>query len=840
MPFIAPIIGAVGAAIGAVGTFITGLGIVGQALVGIGLSVAAGYIQKEMAGKPEKQPGGVQFERQYGGAVPRQVACGLVGIAGHDTYVNTFGPANGILQQIYTLSDFPCHGLSRVSINGQWVTLGPVGEDGMQKVTSGEYADLIRVQFVDGTQTAALATLVASANPAGRWTVDHIGAGVAYVYIALAYMEPLTSFPDFFFEFYGARLYDWRKDSTAGGSGPHRWGNYATYEFTENPIVIEYNYRRGLAWNDDLFCGMGMPAADLPLAKYTAAANICDETTDYGARYRCSIMLDCEAQHGENIAALQLSCGAKTVDGVDGSWPLVGHDQAAVATITDDDLISTAPCRWRARRSMSDLVNSVAGNFPDPDQLWSLIGYETQTSGALVTVDRRTRDIAIDFPMVRSKDQAAQLAGIYLEENRYEATAEIVLRPRWQVLEPGDWIVWNSARYGNRTYMVTGTSLASLDADGPRNVSVTLQEVNGAIYDGITAPPIVVPYPPGAPQYLAEVQSFNLTAISLQGSDGRLLPGIRASWESITDVTVTSVDIQYYPTAQPAAVITKTVPASQTVIILAEGLVSNTEYTVRTRLRTDPPRVTAWTSGETVMTDNITDELAEFVDWLAEEVGRQVGAVVAETDRLSEMIAELAAEQDAQNWIDKQEWGFQLKAGSDRITASYTEAITVATGPDSALAIAITDLQAQVDDFEANLSVKWVTSASLPAGAMAAYQVVAKASSSIDTAAASMMIAAYSDGAGGAYSVVRFDADRFIVVNRSNGVTKSPFTISGGTIFIQGDMYLDGSITAQKMSVGTLSSIVANVGELTAGVIRSADNTVNFNLNTGLLLIQGT
>ena len=107
-----------------------------------------------------------------------------------------------------------------------------------------------------------------------------------------------------------------------------------------------------------------------------------------------------------------------------------------------------------------------------------------------------------------------------------------------------------------------------------------------------------------------------------------------------------------------------------------------------------------------------------------------------------------------------------------------------------------------------------------------------------------MMIAAYSDGSGGAYSVVRFDADRFIVVNRSNGVTKSPFTISGGTIFIQGDMYLDGSITASKLSVGTLSAISGNMGTLTAGeiiggVVRSADNTVNFNLNTGLLLIQG-
>lgn len=831
MPFIAPIIGAVGAAVGAVGSFITGLGVVGQALVGIGLSVAAGYIQKQTAGKPQQQPGGVQFERQYGGEVPRQVACGLVGIAGHDTYVNTFGPANGILQQIYTLSDFPCHGLSRVAINGKWVTLGPVGEDGMQKVTSGEYADLIRVQFVDGTQTAAVAGLVAAANPPDRWTADHIGAGIAFVYVALAYAEPLTSFPDFFFEFYGARLYDWRKDSTVGGSGGHRWGNYATYDFTENPIVIEYNYRRGLSWLGDMFCGMGMAASDLPLAKWTAAANICDETADYGTRYRCSIMLDCTATHGENIEALQLSCGAKTVDSVDGSWPLVGHDQAVVATITDDDLISTAPVRWRARRSMSDLVNSVAGNFPHPDQLWSMIGYETQTSPTLVALDRRTRDIAIDFPMVRSKDQAAQLARIYLEENRYEATAELVLRPRWLVLEPGDWIAWNSARYGHRTYMVTGLSLASHDADGPRNVSVTLQEVDGAIYDGITAPPIVSPMPPGAPMLLSEVQSFSLIAISLQGSNGRLLPGIRAAWATIDDVTVTAVDIQYYPTAQPAAVITKTVPASQTVIILAEGLVSNTEYTVRTRLRADPPRVIAWTAGETVMTDNITDEVEEFARWVAEEVARQSGAAFAAIDALREDYGQLIAEQDAQNWLDKEEWGFQLSASAERVTASYIEKITVVASDVAGIASQVVQLQAELDNLDAGVTFRSVAAVSLPAGALAAYEAAAEVSDGVYTARAAMMIAAYSN-AGGTYSTFEAEADLFVLTRRVNGLRVSPFVSNASGIFIQGNLIVDGSITAPKLNVASIDAISGNFGEMTAGRIRPVGGKVDFNLNS--------
>jgi hypothetical protein len=43
----------------------------------------------------------------------------------------------------------------------------------------------------------------------------------------------------------------------------------------------------------------------------------------------------------------------------------------------------------------------------------------------------------------------------------------------------------------------------------------------------------------------------------------------------------------------------------------------------------------------------------------------------------------------------------------------------------------------------------------------------------------------------------------------------------------------NGTITADKLIVTSLSAINANVGEVTAGVIRNADNTTNLNLNNG-------
>src|SRR5438045_7566181 len=130
MPFLAPIIGGIGAAIGAVGSFLGGSGvlaILGRVAVGIGLNYAAGLLRKkpeETAAATSRQIGGVRLDHEYGGDVGRTVACGLVGIAGHDVHVNTFGPSNGWLQQVYTLSDYFSDGLSRAAINGSYVTLG--------------------------------------------------------------------------------------------------------------------------------------------------------------------------------------------------------------------------------------------------------------------------------------------------------------------------------------------------------------------------------------------------------------------------------------------------------------------------------------------------------------------------------------------------------------------------------------------------------------------------------------------------------------------------------------------------------------------------------------------
>ena len=887
MPFIAPLLGF----LGGLGSFIGGLGIIGKILIGIGINVAASMIARARAKKQQRTPGGVQFERQYGEEIPRQVACGLVGIAAHDCYVNTYGASNIYLQQIYTISDYYTTELSRVSINGTWVTLGAEDAEKGFVVTSGDFANLIWIKFIDGRQTTADDYLINNANPPDRWSENHIGVGVSYILVSMTYnQQKNNTLPDLFFEFKGAPLYDWRKDSTVGGSGDHRWNDVSTHEYSDNPIVIEYNFRRGFSINDDLFCGMDMLASDLPLDKWTAAANICDEAVEGEKRYVCSIMLDCMAQHGENISSLQHSCGGMIIDAVDGSWPLVGHDQIIAATFTDDDIIVGTHTKYREHRSMSDLVNSITGNYPLPDQLWAMVPYENQISETHVTIDRRSRDLSLDFPQVPSGRQAAQLASIYLYENRFEAVASITLRPRFLVIEAGDWVVWNSARYGEKTYIVTDAQIISLDKDNPRCVQLTLQERDGSIYDAIpTIPPIVIPTPPNLPSYLNELDDLLYAATSIESGNGNLSPAISASWNDIEDETVVSVEFQYWPTSQPANIFSKIINMPANSGVLIEGIVANTEYTIRTRLITEPGRVIVWSIERAVTTLNlgVDVDLSRYdteAKNLTRDIWKTIDDLTYDMSNIFNALSNVAGQLHISTTVNQSQFGTNF--------ARVTQEISTRASEDSALASSITSLEASLQGqitTNADAITGLTTSVSDNADAITAN---ADAITSLETSLQGQ-ITANADAITGLSATVSSNSTG-IAANASaitavqatvNGVSAEGYflteaTVTGGgaqidialaarLVPITGDTYQSGlflrlvdegggSVTStviievDKFIItdgsdehlpftfedGIAKMQVANIGTVTAGILKSADDSMEINLDAPYFVMR--
>ncbi len=789
MGFLAPVIGAIG-------SFFGGLGIVGKLVLGIGLQLISAKLQKNRAKKAEQQAGGVQFELQYGENVSRQVACGLVGMAGHDCYANSYGDANKLLQQVYAFSDFPCDGLSRIWAGGKELPLTHQGGD-YYTVDAGDYAGLLSFRFYDGTQTAADATLISGSNPFGRWTANYVGTGICYLVAYLTYdQERLAQPPAFFFELRGARLYDFRKDSTAGGVGPHRWGDYSTYEFTENPVVMDYNYRRGFAVNGDMFLGMGMSPIDLPVDRYAIAANICDETASYGKRYRCSVIFDADLEHGDNIDAVMQSCGGIVVDSVDGSWPLIGTDQPIVETITDEDLISTEPVKFQKYKSQADIVNSVQGTYPEPANMWSPVGYDTQTNASQVGLDRRTRDFKLDFPTVPYKAQANQLASIYYKENRYEATAEIIVRPRFQTIKAGDWIRWNSARYGDRVYMVASRSIKALTSDGPRNVVLSLVERNGAIYDGVGVLPPVIPFPPGEPEYVNELPDYAVIPVKAIGADGRSYAAFRISWSTIADPTVTAIEFQWRIKAQPANIFTRTVPGDALIAFIQEGIVSLTDYEFRYRVIVDGRAQPGWSAWvEYTSIDGGNADLEVGLGNMKKDVLDRFKDLQQGLDDTRPLLEQILTNQQLHGAVSESaRRRLAVEVGRNR--AAFDEQIVVVANELEALAEQITDVSAEVDENFAQGRVRF-TAAANQAGALARFAVQLRVSEAESW----------------------YDAGFFLEIVSSGGTVKSQFVVVADRFIVTDPGNINNKFLPLVFEGGVLKLQVANIGTVTAGYL---------------------
>lgn len=779
MPQLAPLIAAIPGLFATASTFLASIGPVAKLIIGLGLQLASSWLKKQA----EKKNAGVQFEREYGETQPRRVACGLVAVAGHDVYVNTHGASNGWLQQVFAVSDYPVDGLSRVAINGKWVEFDPVehAERGFTPAAPHDLNNRVWVKLIDGRQTDADAALVANSSPTGRWTAAHVGLGMAYVIVTAQYhKEKNSSFPDFLFELRGARLYDWRKDSTAGGLGAHRWADPATHEFTENPRVIEYNYRRGLAVNGDMFCGMGQAATDLPLGPWTTAANICDEDVSGSARYRVSMFLDCLASHRDNIESLHMASAGLTVDGVDGVWPITGAAQPIVATFTDGDLVADAPVKVRLRESMAKRVNSVSGSHPDPDNLWSPTSYGTQTDSVALALDRRTRDVNMNFDTVRSRLQAESLAAIYLAENQFQASATLTLPPRFRAVRSGDWVRWNSARHGDRTWLVQASQMARLGHGQPRVKTLTLMERSASIYAGPVATIAPAVTLAAVPDYLAELADFAVIGVTASAPNGIVYPAIRVSWSPIDDVTVAEIELEYR--AQGAAeTFTRRVADDVSVVVLAEGVVSGTVFEVRSRLITSPARTVAWSAWQNVTTlDTPSNDVTVALSNLAADAYEAIADIRVTLDAAladMERIAHGAAVGTGRN-IAEQGVAQTFRSATAVAMTTLAAEVTDIDGQLTAQAASISAVQAQTDAGTASGLIGW-TATSAPGGVTARFAIEGRATSGDGWTIGG----AYFDILSGGGSRWSFLSDQFVILNGASAI--APFAVEGGVVTMQ-------------------------------------------------------
>jgi len=546
MPFLAPIFTAIGGLVSSVAAWAAASPIlagIAQTAFGLAIRYAIGRVMPQ-----KSQSRAAQLETQYGANIPRSVVLGTCATEGHHVYRNNYGPGGRYFQDVFVLSSFRITGVPRVRYNGKWRTLTQQDSNGYWLVpnegTSNDDHDNVRVKFFLGTMDQqAEPTLVNNARPASRWTANHRGAGVAYAVVFSELRKQgdgLTAPAKLLFEVVGAPLYDWRKDSSVGGSGSQRWDDQSTWVFSDNPVVQLYNLERGFFNGTQRMVGKAVRASRLPLAEWTQAANICDEVMPDGSRrYRAhAIAKDGPgANHDANMTPiLEAMCGT-WVERVDGEFPIAGAPQAIVATITDDDFKVGAPLRFTAKRKRTELINTVAATYISPDDFYETKDAATRIDSGALAEDRETLASSIPYGAVTDVRQVDRLADIAIRGARYQASAEGTIHPRFlDIVKEGRWIRWNSAKYGDRTYQVETRQLGGHNTDGVRDITLSFQEISNGVFDPTayeTIPPTIVVI--DTPLWLSQVQNFNVIPILVRADAVGTLPGARLIWDAIDD-----------------------------------------------------------------------------------------------------------------------------------------------------------------------------------------------------------------------------------------------------------------------------------------------------------------
>ncbi|NGN45188.1 DUF1983 domain-containing protein [Mesorhizobium sp. CGMCC 1.15528] len=851
MAFFTGLASAIGGAIASISSFIGGLGAIGTFLLKTAVGIGLNLLAKAIAGQPDEPQFSVQGTLQAGGDVPRSFIFGRTVTAGSLVYANTHGSAgktpNAYFTQVIALSDIPIAGIANLWVNGELVTLPdfntpPIGPSGwaIPEYEKEGGDNNLWIKFCDGTQTVADSYLVGQVSSADRpYSNTRVGRGVAYAIITAQVKEDLfTGFPQFKFELQGARLYDITKDSTEGGSGSHRWSDPATWggDGDDLPAVQIYNLLRGITYGGAWLYGLqNLPGVRLPNADWIAQINKCRAlvltTSGTEKQYLTGGEIHVGAQIADAVDAILTGCQGRLSESGGIYKIYVGEPDAPVFAFSDDDILSTEEQSFTPFFGLADTINGINASYPEPAEAWNTKVAPALFNTTFEAEDGNRRLMAdVQLDMVYRSTQVQRLMKSALAEGRRARRHTLVLSPAAWILEPGDIVSWTSNRngYEAKLFRVDGVAdRANLD------VMIDLTEVDPSDYDWNPStdykPPVFGPLGPNrpSPQPIVDWSATASTIPDNSGSGRR--PAILLAWDGDqVDVDAVAFEVRL---ATSGTVIyrgrTDNVAAAS--ILISQSLLPLTAYQVRGRYVPRSDRETLWSGWLAVTTLNILlGDQDVYLPGMIEDIEEFVGGA---TEWLREGSRELiweaqqfalrTVDQDAANYRDKQQLRTELVSTTEtafgKVTAAYLDAITVATGPMSAIGQRLTTIEATVPTLASASAVSLLSAQvsgvggqvaaqadSITAlfvamgGDSAAVNVRMSASAGPSGYAARYGIEARTGGAGTYRSAsmfidvptstssptrVAFVADQFIITDGTNNA--QPFVFQGSTAYME-------------------------------------------------------
>lgn len=494
------------------------------------------------------------------------------------------------------------------------------------------------------------------------------------------------------------REYDPRFDSTAGGSGPQRLNDPATWAWTENPAIHRLNYVLGVKGrlSGRTLIGMGKPISAIDLGSHIASANVCDATRKGKKTYACSLYVQADDDHTEILREIEDAMAGYGMNRYGLSGVLAGAPQLPVMNIGPIDIRGDEGKQITPRKSAFELFNSLSGQFTSKESHWKPESLKTVTVNTDIATDGRRREGGNDFLQVTDPDIGQYLLNIRYRQQRKGGAIKLpVSRRAGLKAEIGSWVT-----FAGKTWLVTGRGF-----DGKLRFTLQLSETGADIYDDedIEPGPIVIPpTPPVNPSILTTVQNFTAEVGMVDGPDGYEVPALRFKWTPPDDPTIIAVRFEYFegdnPTGKTVYTWRSDAPESGEELTSA-NVAPAARYTARATIVTVPDRFKSWTAWFTTV--DHTGEvyypgLVESIDQHTAELLAPMNVNLRDLIETARNVAREALNQDAGQYLDRQSSLTKISSTYDNVTAEYQHLVQVATGPNSALGLRIETIEVQM------------------------------------------------------------------------------------------------------------------------------------------------
>lgn len=413
---------------------------------------------------------------------------------------------------------YPC------TVSGNVVTFSnPSGRRVTIRYRYAIYESRVMARVHLGTYNDPVDYVLHAAHPS-EWPATSVLRGYAYIVLCLDLAQPewQGSPPTVELVVRGKKI----KDVRTGAVGFNNNAANVIYDYLTSPFG-------------------GVPAADIPIDSYIAAANVCAEYSSYigGARYTIDGVVTADEQPEQVLNAMEAACAGSisqtTLELRPGKW------YAPVAALSQSDQLGGMQISPSA--SDDDTFNTVRGRYVGAATSWISQDFAPFVNQAYKGADEGELAIDMSFPYTTTQARINNLCRMMMEDQRNGLTVKAVFSLKAMGRAIGDRVTYTHPIYGfnNKTFRITDKQYPPTGG-----VELTLKEDAASIWDESNAtvedstPNSNLPNPYEIASMPAIACESGEDVMQMLG-DGSLVSRIKVSWQAFPDGVVPEIQLQY-------------------------------------------------------------------------------------------------------------------------------------------------------------------------------------------------------------------------------------------------------------------------------------------------------